>query len=294
MDYLKVEERFRRHACWVQGVLLGGLILFFGYRVVQMVRHADEPPIETVMQKWRGLSKWKMCVRAGGEEGDLHAVGIWVLDDEQYRPPMSGPQIEDMPEHGGTFRCITINLTDMEVPAIPTNVNMCNEAANVVHVFVWSNQAWRHVIHQPRWTNMVIKIEKHRHGNFNGFSSEAYEMYSTYMWEHYTTPGTGYAAECRHWQVADPSRSEDVSRLQLRIEQPLVMTSFEQGILPQILALLSSVGGFVSLLVLVFTTVFVRKYPSSSTAMTYETRTLFGNQAGGDPPLDIQAIRSSE
>lgn len=55
---------------------------------------------------------------------------------------------------------------------------------------------------------------------------------------------------------------------------PMVVVYHKQGIMPQLFKLISSTGGYISCLTLMFLSCFVRKYPKSAVVQIYEARTL--------------------
>ena len=60
-----------------------------------------------------------------------------------------------------------------------------------------------------------------------------------------------------------------------------------QGVLPQALTLMGNLGGYLSLSVAVFTLIWVRRYPHSDVANTYEERTLIGYE-----DVDVEPTRT--
>ena len=67
------------------------------------------------------------------------------------------------------------------------------------------------------------------------------------------------------------------------LEDGLIPVSMKLGVVPQFFALLSSLGGFVSMSFLIFGFIFVKRYPYSDISRTYEQRTLLGYPRDGNP-----------
>lgn len=65
------------------------------------------------------------------------------------------------------------------------------------------------------------------------------------------------------------------------------MVTLTRGIFPQFFDLFTGMGGFLSMTTLVFAAVFVKRFPQSDVAVVFEQRTLFGNQATGNPDSSV-------
>ena len=82
---------------------------------------------------------------------------------------------------------------------------------------------------------------------------------------------------CPTWtRYAESTGAE--SALVITIADPVWTSSAVQGVSPQIFALVGTLGGYLSLMISMFTFVWVRQYPNHEVTNTYEARTLFGYQ----------------
>mmetsp|Transcript_7420 Transcript_7420/g.20838 ORF Transcript_7420/g.20838 Transcript_7420/m.20838 type:complete len:90 (+) Transcript_7420:797-1066(+) len=63
-----------------------------------------------------------------------------------------------------------------------------------------------------------------------------------------------------------------------------------QSVAGQLIAVLGRVGGFVTVVGLIFNTIFVKAYPSSLVAKTYETRIPFWESANEDDDDPLHAM----
>ena len=86
----------------------------------------------------------------------------------------------------------------------------------------------------------------------------------------------------KHFDPASPSLAE-TSAVAVIIDEPLITFYHATRVVPQLFALCGTVGGYISLSGLIFTFIFVKKYPSSKLALQFQKRTLFGSQKPGDP-----------
>lgn len=82
---------------------------------------------------------------------------------------------------------------------------------------------------------------------------------------------------------------KDTTVYNILVDDKTVLQTSEQGTLLQLMKMLSSLGGYLSVITLIFGLIFVKQYPESSVARTYEQRTLRGRTEQGDPLSDEAA-----
>ncbi|CAE7765767.1 unnamed protein product [Symbiodinium sp. CCMP2592] len=92
----------------------------------------------------------------------------------------------------------------------------------------------------------------------------------------------------KHFDSSSTSWQSEVSATVFVIDDPLITVTLQQGVAPQLFALLSTVGGYISLTSLIFTTIFVKKYPNSAIAILFQKRTLFGRHKPGEPDSELE------
>lgn len=83
----------------------------------------------------------------------------------------------------------------------------------------------------------------------------------------------------------------------LKVASPHVVEEVEIGRCPQIAFLLAQLGGYTSLLSVILTAIWVRRWPQSAVVQTYEARTFLLADRSGEPPIlyDVdQSCESSE
>ncbi|CAE7380760.1 ftsH [Symbiodinium pilosum] len=71
----------------------------------------------------------------------------------------------------------------------------------------------------------------------------------------------------------------------------MISVTLKQGVLPQMFALFSSLGGLISLALIVYGLIFVKRYPHSFVSNTYEERTLFCKHEPGNPDESHVSLR---
>lgn len=268
LEYLKVEPRYRQLACGLYVVLV---TCFLGYAAHEIHRIGmGKPPVSYSVEEWRGAGKWMLC----GSQA-LRGAGMAI---PTVRAPISERVPEPVGNKGLVLRdtdkgsCTEIDLSGWEMPLPPPLAfNLC---VDIPEVKLYSNSAgeWNFVSHMAEGTMLWLKMAKHKHGWDFGYSSNLQEYID--VAEHRTALCTD---QCPDWTRFSSSKGKGTF-IKLVIENPTVPVTEKQGVLPQLFALSAKLGGYLSLLTVVFTAILVRKYPESEVALTYEARTLFGNQ----------------
>lgn len=135
---------------------------------------------------------------------------------------------------------------------------------------------WQWVNHQNPGSFNWYSLRKVVHGwNFGYSTNEADVFVTNQIFD--THEGGDRTYEChagmKYFQ-SPGGRAKRSSVLRLLARDPMVIVYHKQGIMPQLFKLISSTGGYISCLTLMFLSCFVRKYPESAVVQIYEARTL--------------------
>ncbi|CAE7560915.1 purM [Symbiodinium pilosum] len=209
--------------------------------------------------------------------------------------------------------CAVVDMTGWRVPEANVWAEVC-VIANVgaaVEFFLWSQNQWTEMFYQLSGSYLTQQLSKRKEGSAGLFSTESRDVY-TVGWPHDKSRqpsevdanlvalselrgnNMGELGElCSVWDPEPPAGSSGLAtQLKLHIAEPFVTMTTSQGAMPQMLELISSLGGYLSIVFSVFTLVFVRAYPFSDTARLYDARTLIGFSAWGNPPDHDQSVQS--
>ncbi|CAE7348241.1 purM [Symbiodinium sp. CCMP2592] len=292
MDYRRVEGKYQRYAFVMQLTLIGFLLLYFVSQAVLIVRHAETPPVETSMKKWFGAGKWMIC-----EWDTLYGIGVGLPHDQstpsfehkQWETLTETVPVSKIPEEvnaidGNPHNCSIIDLTAWKMPVPPLSFSLCNDAAKLVFIYVESGGIWERVRRQERSMFTQVKLTKRSHGDNSGFSTSFRDYFSASLSQEWTDPGFDFEYWCPNWIRFNTGGGGGRSALLVEIDEPLVMVTANLGVIPQLLSLFSSLGGYLTILSVLFTAVWVRKNPQSDVNITYEERTLFGCEAAPTAP----------
>ncbi|CAK0848753.1 unnamed protein product [Prorocentrum cordatum] len=89
---------------------------------------------------------------------------------------------------------------------------------------------------------------------------------------------------------ATPQRKKNIvcANVILKVYDPMVIQTLKVGIVPQILGILSSVGGLSSVATMFISVLFVKKYARGDVAVAYDSVTLVGTQV--DEPVTLDSV----
>eukprot|EP00439_Symbiodinium_sp_Y106_P035001 s4890_g4.t1 len=154
---------------------------------------------------------------------------------------------------------------------------------------VMSDGQWRWIDHAGRKMYYSLKLTSYIHGFNFGYTSVPHQFFTATtvkMWQ------AGVPEMCA-WSGVDSETEALLSQttvFTVLVEDQYIVATMEQGFLLQLFNLASGLGGYLSILTVVFGIIFVKQYPESRIAHVFESRTLFGKQAKGDPPDDEEAL----
>ena len=169
------------------------------------------------------------------------------------------------------------------MPEPPLSFSICHDSWPGAILFGWDGIRWRRLESQAHHSVLIFKFSKRRHGMDSGFTSSHQVIFRTALQSKWFNEAHNHSDYCQGlWKRFSPSSGSE-SVFVLTIEDPLVETTTKQGVLPQVIALVGNLGGYLSLSGVLFTLVWVRRYPRSEVAKTFEARTLFGHSEDGEP-----------
>lgn len=294
-DVSHVEPRFRRLACMLEVFLLGGLLFFAAGSIVYVLATVEDPPVMFSRQHWQGVSKWMLCPVSPHE--NISAVGLDLRQSgghQGYKEPVEIFFDTQFTAYGYGV-CVVVDLTAFDVQDPPLNFNLCHDAPDRVKFYVWSRDRWAWAnLEQGRHSASRLRLQMHKEGFNNGLWTHQEDVF-TLGWYDDRSQNDGYFRYGNHWTSCDewfPLNSSDTHREQLAsyvaiyITEPYVSVEIQQGILPRIFTMLSRIGGYITIVTLIFTRIFVRRYPTSLVAMTYDARTLYGYEIVGEPRVE--------
>ena len=270
--------------------------IYFSYNAY-VVWTDDDPPVSVTTEGWTGLGKWALCP---GKDHHLHSAGFGICAAEpagmHYSPDWRKQDAVrwQLPLQSvnwtnnalwwtpkGPHTCAIVDLSNVTLQSVPAAFNLCGSGVVMVH----SNNRWMAVTTLYSTSQFsVVKVSKRRHGWSYGYSSSLTDIFST------TTPqvlpvssmGASISKMCHMTTFLDGRHH--VYAATITVEDPVVVVTSQLGALPRLVRLMSGTGGFLTVLSLIFTTVFVKKYPDAEVVVMYEARTLIGHR-GKDEAL---------
>ena len=277
MDFRRVETRWRVYALVLQVVV---------HAVMDIVRSSTDPPVTVGSKKWsRGAGMWAIC---SPYSNPLVLAGVGIPDDLSSGPMDCGanrtgrdlavPQVMNMTRGKmSEMNCTVADLRDVQLPVRPAKFLLCAETSNDLRplYYVWSQDRWQYVKYQaPKGYNWY-RMDRTLEGWDLGYTSTLRDTFTlSPLWEYPPVMDWSGCCEMKHFSTT----ANQVSMLEISIENELVTEIKKQGALPQLYTVLANLGGFVSLLTTVFVLVFVKKYSDSGVAKIYEARTFVGEK----------------
>eukprot|EP00434_Breviolum_minutum_P009136 symbB.v1.2.008047.t3/scaffold502.1/size262339/1 len=188
------------------------------------------------------------------------------------------PQWENISKNLGPQYCAFLDLTEVELQGLfPFHFTLCIEALNYGDYFLKQEDQWEHVTQAKTGTLKVYSLGKMITGWNYGYSSfqETHFIRSSLD---QPFPSVNRTMLCAAGMTYFGRERTQGSALHMVVENSVVVAYHKQGIVPQLFALFTSIGGYVTFLSIVFTSFFIKKYPESSVSEIYEARTLvFGS-----------------
>ena len=183
------------------------------------------------------------------------------------------------------INCSIVDLTAWAPPQIPGAFVLSLDVP-LSWVLVESNGQWQMVAQLLPSEVSAVRLLKRKHGWSFGYKSqelveifEAIELFKVKAGV-YLKP---LLDETRFSPRTTYSDTVGPSVVLVSVQEPLVTVTRQLGYFRQIQNLISSLGGYVTAITLIFTTVFVKKYPKDAVSVIYDMRTLIGFQSMADP-----------
>ena len=278
MDFRTVEKRYRTSAlCW-QAVLLICLFAYIVFQLLTIVSSANDPPIETTLKAWDGAGEWALCTHPNSP---LYGAGFAVYEGDHFSRDEAGkkwPVREESIEDVG--HCARIDLTQWKWEKKETMLRVCLQAPSGVSFYIKSNDNWKYFGHTSTKGEVLrYSYKKSKHGWNYGYTSTVEDFHELIQQEREPIAWNGGTGACKHWTFFGEERGI-VDAAFISIQSPMVQVSKKQGVLPQIFKLVGEVGGWMAVLSMMFTAMFVKMYTDSPVAKIYEARTFIGERIG--------------
>ena len=278
----------------LQAVLSALVLMYVAYRLRQIF--TDDPPVDVSTDAWRGVGKWALCPNPGAPNPTLYAAGFALLAgrwiglqySSSYEKIESGwplPRETVSWANGTRFHrtadCAIVDLTTWAPPHVPTSFVLALDAHNS-YMLIESHGEWVMTAWGMPGTMTVLRLNKRIHGEDLGYHTSTVDFYETSvaMREEGAGPDFGTALDMT---IFNSGSAGHKTVTLVAIDEPLVTKTLKLGIVVQLANFISGIGGYLTVVTLVFTTAFVKKYPQCDVALAYEQRTLRGNQEAGNP-----------
>ena len=290
MDTDRVEPRFQKYALLLKCVLLSGVGAFVLYKVLQIF--TGDAPVDITMQTIHGLGMWAVCDMSnqGGLYSGVYGVGTRVasgaadnglgnLANESAHVVISSRQAMDISDNL-RLNCSVVDLTQFQPPAAPAFVSICVDSGVAWWFRMDTPGVWTSIERSCCSRHMLYDFRKHAEGWNLGYWSTTTSIITTSEVPdpHRQLPHPSTMCPLSDWVKFRDDGPSAVIAITLRVTESMMVTSRKQGVLPQLFNLASSVGGFLSVVVLAFSAIFVKRFPSSHVARIYEARTLIGKR----------------
>ena len=290
MDYNQVAPEFRRYALGMQIAILGCLALYSAYGMYQIIDSIDTPPVKSHYVHWGNPGVFMVCATIG----ELHGVGVglppptlgrsdwrhshnWTYrgGGVQFSTLRSAPNF-DGSETADKKTCSMVDLTSWDMPEPPLSFSICHDAARA-NLLAWNGISWDLIQELYHHGVKIFGFSKRRHGLDSGYRETYQEIFQVALHDKWANGGHNHSDSCPgQWKRFSSSTGGEGVYI-ISIQDPLVETTTKQGVVPQVVALVGNLGGYLTLSGTLFALVWVRRYPGSEVNKTFEARTLVGH-----------------
>ena len=267
----------------MQVVSLGCLVLYASYEFHQIL--TQPPPVKPSVVRWDTLGKWRLCpgtpyLHIPGGQPLTVGFGLRVYEDPDYDTDSFLSSITVSKNES----CLEIDCTHAASPPPPPLIfSVCYDASGATTTHTWAHQKWNRLQFQNPQMLTTMKFSKTRYVQDSGFGTDWHDAISAIRDDQFVDGGSDHMWWCKR-KPEGRSSGALAGVINIWIEEPTFHVVTEQGALPQVLALLAKLGGFVSLLMTIFSLIWVKRFPNSEVVNTYEARTLVGHAAAEDLP----------
>ncbi|CAE7943509.1 FTSH2 [Symbiodinium necroappetens] len=312
MDYRHVAPEFRQVALMIQISLVGCAIAYVTWQSVLIFGSGGSPPVEISVEPWRDFGLWAVCVRPVYPDVYVGDAGVGVYDLPAYTgqgvPNPAGLSAKSSKLASQMYpetvqfdqrpaNCAIADMTDLPDMKFPGKFTFCSTVPSG-WLLVRSFTGWQYFSNFGGNDYAILKLQARKHGSDFGYHSATSQIFSTTRVVYWHDAGN----DAKHYVEYDhlgqlcsmttikstETQVAAISALTVLVEDPMLTVTTELGVFPQLVRLATSLGGFLYIAVLVFTTIFVKQFPHSDIAQTYDRRTLFGNRSSGNRPSDLQ------
>mmetsp|Transcript_101916 Transcript_101916/g.242958 ORF Transcript_101916/g.242958 Transcript_101916/m.242958 type:complete len:338 (+) Transcript_101916:44-1057(+) len=294
MDYRCVETAFKWRACLLQFVMLGSLAVVLTYRAYLIIQNADAPPVAVDVQTVRSSGKWAICKHP--EAPTLYGAGLGIMSGQwlggshvsgHSLASQDGSKLSTQVIEFGLWKlsCAIVDLTSYRLQAYPGAFWLCSQAS-MTWILLESDKKWIRVSQLTPGHVSVQRLSMQRYAWDWGYDSNQSDLFATIPLSENPTAAPFYQKHCHMTQFEEEKKK--TALLLVVIDNPHLIVTTSLGIVPQMISLLSASGGLLTVMGLIFTTVFVQKYPDSNVVATFRCRTLIGHQENGNPALPLQ------
>eukprot|EP00438_Fugacium_kawagutii_P036099 Skav207187 [mRNA] locus=scaffold4046:25771:26775:+ [translate_table: standard] len=288
MDFNHVEPKFRKTA-WNVQMLLTSILILSALPSLSRIILSDEPPVDARVVPWNeGAGKWAIC--ANKDSSQLIAAGVGLPSDYSQKPRQSSVQ-EDLPTEAvkreatmfpaadktEKYDCAIFDLTKWKIPGEPYHFFLCGEVNNKknkelheTHYFVWTDNKWSYIKHVNADWYVFYKLVRTRYGFDYGYKKDMYDAETLFLVN--SMKDTRPTSWCGSMPIGKTKGQASV--IEISIEDETILEYITLGTIPQLLKILSSLGGTLSVLSLVFYQIFPKKNKGSAISKEYEARTL--------------------
>ena len=293
MDYRRVAKEFQRCACVMQAAILGCLAVYAVHGVHEIIDQMASPPVQSHYVHWGNPGKFMVCASPGNELWGIctalpRAESKGFGDPGEFRAwtgQTSSVRVVEV--QGDEQNCSIVDLTLWAMPDPPVSFGISYDGPLAGTLYAWNGVEWHKIWYKNSHSVARISFAKKRHGQDFGYRSTYYDVFQNLIELSWRGTHHNHSEYCAgQWKRFRPSSGGE-SAFILTIQDPLVETTAMQGVLPQALTLIGNLGGYLSLSVAVFTFIWVRRYPHSDVANTYEECTLIGYE-----DVDVEPART--
>ena len=298
MDFRRVEPKFRKAALALQVSLSVIVLCYAGYKIKQILDSSTDPPVELATVPWKkNLGMWHLCSLdfTNTPSHEFAGVGTGVLRSAQHQyhynwtthklrsdmatvalpgAKVHPPQMTWVDDGWGEQNCSSMDLTEVDVK-VPFFFVLCIDGGFRSAFFVKIGDDWEYITHHGQGYVKWFSLQRSDYGWNLGYSSSSEAIFSTFAVDRPLGSAIGDRTDmCQEGMTWFQEPRNASAALVLSVVQPQVVVFLKQGIVPQLFQLVSNIGGFLTVVIMVFTCLFVKKYPESAVFSIYEARTL--------------------
>lgn len=250
---------------------------------MQIINSAVDPPVQATTMTWKkDLGLWAFCAPhphrlygVGTGQGDT----IWGFHERETAlvgAKITGPELKAIDylfRDGNERYCAEVDLTEVELQGpFPFHFTLCSDSSYTEYLLKVEGR-WEVITEMNPQTLKWYSLSKTITGWNYGYSS-VQETHFVRSSLDQPWGSMNRTIHCAAGMTYFGSERNQASALHLVVQNSVVVAFHKQGIIPQLFALFTSIGGYVTFMSIVFTSFFIKKYPESGVFQIYEARTL--------------------